>query len=138
MISDKERDFGVVKAWVAFTRLLVIAVYAQSIFAGLFLSGETWGRTAHRVNASVLVAGTLLAGIVAAVTLRHIVGGRRLAVWLFALGIGLAFQMMLGLRAAEGERVLWIHIPFGVALVGITAELVVVAQRLGKPVESPS
>ena len=41
--------------WAAFTRILTIAIFAQSFFAGVFLSGELWGRDAHRVNASIAV-----------------------------------------------------------------------------------
>jgi hypothetical protein len=33
------------------TRLLVLAVFTQSIFAGVLLSGEGWGRTAHGIMA---------------------------------------------------------------------------------------
>ena len=51
--------------WAAFSRILTIAIFAQSFFAGVFLSGELWGRDAHRVNASIAVTVTLIAGIVA-------------------------------------------------------------------------
>jgi hypothetical protein len=132
MMSNNERQPGVVQAWVVFTRLLVIVVYVQSIFAGVLLSGYAWGRTAHRATAMSLVAGTLLAGVLAIVMLHGIPGGRRFAGLLLALGVGLAIQMTIGLKAADGERILWIHVPLGVALVGMTAGLVAVAQRLGQ------
>lgn len=117
------RGPGIARGWVVFTRLLMLAVFSQAVFAGLLLSGEGWGRTAHRSMAEGLVAGTLLAGIVAAVTLRRVAGGRRLALTLIALAVCLAVQMTLGLLSADGERLLWLHVPFGVALVGFADQL---------------
>jgi hypothetical protein len=58
------------RAWSVLTRLLVVAVFTQSIFAGVLLSGEGWGRTAHGITALALIAVTLGAGIAAALTAR--------------------------------------------------------------------
>ena len=62
--------------WTAFARILPIAIFAQSFFAGVFLSGKVWGRDAHRVNATIVVTVTLIAGIVALITLRKISYGK--------------------------------------------------------------
>lgn len=139
-ISDERHGPGTAGVWIAFTRLLTLAVFAQTIFAGLLLSGEVWGRAAHRATALGLVAAALLGGIVALATLRHVAGGRRLAVALLGLALVLAMQMTVGLLAAGGERLLWLHVPLGVALVGFTLETAGVARQLspGGAVSRPS
>jgi hypothetical protein len=53
-----------------------------------------------------------------------------MAVSLLALAAALAFQTAVGLRAADGERLLWLHIPLGVALTGFTANLETAARAL--------
>ena len=117
------------------TRLLVIVVFSQSIFAGVLLSGEPWGRTAHGWTALGLVIGTLVAGIVAALSLRGVGGGRRLSGMLAALSLLLFVQMVVGRRSAEGANLLWLHVPLGVALVGMMVQPAIAARRLGAGVE---
>jgi len=87
------------------------------------------------VNASILVIVTLLAGVAALITLRKAVSGKRLAFSLLGLGAGMAVQMAIGQRVADGERLLWLHIPFGVFLIGMTANLFDVARSVGKAPE---
>lgn len=123
---------NLVKGWAVFARLLLLAVYAQSIFAGVFLSGKIWGRDAHEMNAGILVMVSFVAGAVALFTLREVSGGRRFAVSMLGFAVGLTIQYMIGQEVADGERLLWIHIPFGVALIGFSAEMATVARRLGK------
>jgi hypothetical protein len=113
--------------------LLLLAVYSQSIFAGFYLSGKTWGRDAHRGMAFTLVAVTFALAIVAFIQLKEAANGPRFAAALLALAIGLVIQMTIGLRVADGDRLLWLHIPFGVALVGATAGLEASVRRLGQP-----
>jgi hypothetical protein len=75
-------------AWSMLTWLLVVAVFTQSIFAGVLLSGEGWGRTAHGITALALVAVTVAAGIAAALTVRGVSrDASRLTVLLFALAV---------------------------------------------------
>jgi hypothetical protein len=119
-------------AWRWFARILFLATFAQSFFAGVFLSGDAWGRDAHRTMAETLVAVTLLAGIVALVALRNVSGGLRFGGSLLAFGVALAIQMAIGLMATDGERVLWLHIPFGVALIGAAGSLEAAARSLGE------
>jgi hypothetical protein len=113
------------------TRLLVVAVFTQSIFAGVLLSGEGWGRTAHGITALALVAVTLGAGAAAAVTARG--SGRdasKLTVLLFALAVILFAQTVIGRLSAEGQNLLWLHVPLGVALVGLMVQPARIAGRL--------
>jgi hypothetical protein len=118
--------------WMAVSRLLLLAVYSQSIFAGFYLSGKSWGRDAHRGMAFTLVTVTFALAILAFFALREVENGPRFAFALLGLGLGLAIQMTIGLRVADGERLLWLHIPFGVALVGASAGLEASVRRLGK------
>jgi hypothetical protein len=121
---------GIARRWTVFTRSLVFLVFSQSLFAGVLLSGESWGRTAHASIALGLVAGTALGSIVAIVTFRRMGGGRRLAGMLAALSLLLFFQMIVGRLSAEGENLLWLHVPLGVALVGLMVQPAIAASRL--------
>jgi hypothetical protein len=52
---------------------------------------------------------------------------------LVAIGVGLLVQHGLGTAAADGEDTLWIHVPLGVALVGLLAQATQFARRVGGP-----
>jgi len=114
---------GLARGWVALARLFSLAVFAQSIFAGFLLSGYGWGRTAHEMTAYALVLAAPLAAIVAAVTAHHSAAGRRLALLLGALAVGLAAQTVVGIVSASGQRLMWIHVPLGVILIALAAGL---------------
>lgn len=130
-MKDTRPSPGAVRGWSVLTGLLVIGVFTQSVFAGLLLSGEGWGRTAHGINALALVAVALVASVVAAITLRGVSGGGgRLAVLLFGLAVVLAIQTIVGRISAEGTNLLWLHVPLGVALVGLTVQPARAARRL--------
>ncbi|MGH2547877.1 MAG: hypothetical protein ACRDHN_00685 [Thermomicrobiales bacterium] len=130
--SDFPERNGKILGWTIFARLFLLAVYAQSIFAGVFLSGKVWGRDAHETNAGILVMVSFIAGALALFTLRDVSGGRRYAISMLALAVGITIQYAIGEQVADGERLLWLHIPFGVALIGWSAEMATVARRLGK------
>ena len=112
-------------------------IASESVFAGLLLSGESWGRQAHSVTAVILIAVALLASAVAAMTLRSVRGtGRRLALLLFGLAVVLMMQTTVGHLSVEGRslvvgaNLLWLHVPLGVALVALTVQPARVARRL--------
>lgn len=135
MLDDRRDVARLTRTWKVVTRLLVWAVFSQSIFAGVLLSGESWGRTAHGWTALGLVVATLLASIAAAVTLRWLRDGVRLAFMLAGLSLVLAIQMVVGRLSAEGENLLWLHVPLGVALVGLMVQPLLVARRLDRGAE---
>jgi hypothetical protein len=54
----------------------------------------------------------------------------RLAVLLFALAVILGAQTVIGRLSAEGQNLLWLHVPLGVALVGLTVQPARIAGRL--------
>jgi hypothetical protein len=117
--------------WSVITTLLVIAIFAQAVFAGAMLSGFVWGRAAHSMSAVALIAATLSAGLVSAVTLRRIARGPQLAVILLALAVVVFLQTAVGKFAADGANLMWLHVPLGVALLGFAGQAAAAARRLG-------
>jgi uncharacterized membrane protein YhaH (DUF805 family) len=117
--------------WSAISILIAAAIFAQAVFAGLILSGFEWGYAAHKVNAFVLIALTLIAGLLSVVTLRHIAHGPRLGFILLALAAIVFLQTAVGRSSAEGTNLMWAHIPLGVALVGFAMQAVTAARKLG-------
>jgi hypothetical protein len=119
------------QCWTAITTLIVAAVFAEAIFAGMMLSGVAWGRAAHWANAVALIASTLVAGLVSLVTLRRIPHGPRLGLTLLALAVVVLLQTAVGRSSVKGANLMWVHVPLGVALVGFAARAVAGARRLG-------
>jgi hypothetical protein len=118
--------------WSVITTLLVIAIFAQAVFAGVMLSGLDWGRAAHSMTAVALIASTLTAGLASAVTLRRISRGPRLAVTLLSLAAVIFLQTAVGKFAADGANLMWLHVPLGVALLGFAGQAAVGARKLGE------
>jgi hypothetical protein len=130
-VSDKRPTLGATRAWSALTGLIVVGVFMQSVFAGLLLSGETWGRTAHSMTAVMLIAVALISSVVAAITLRRVsASGGKLAALLFGLAVVLVIQTIVGQLSSEGSNLLWLHVPLGVALVVLTVQPARVARQL--------
>ena len=120
------------RLWSVVTALIVADIFAQAAFAGAMLSGVEWARTAHSVNAVVLIAATLGAGLVAVVTLRRIPHGATLGFTLLALAVAIALQTAVGISTAHGANLMWLHVPLGVALVGLAGQIAAGARRLGE------
>jgi hypothetical protein len=100
-----------------------VLMFDQAVFAGQFLGGSFGALQTHRSNATVAgiaVLVTAAAGLV--VRLRGGPGWPALAcLGLFGLT---AVQILLGFR-----RVLTVHIPLGVAIIGLTIWLTVWSWR---------
>jgi hypothetical protein len=121
------------RAWAGFVTVLTWAVFLQAVTAGRIFAGDDWARDAHRTVAGLLVLVAVGGGAVALVRLRGRAGGRRFGLALVAIGVGLMVQHNLGTAAAEGEDTLWLHVPLGVALVGLLARVGHVARSIGEP-----
>jgi hypothetical protein len=108
-----------------------VLLFDQAVFAGQFLSGTFGALHAHRENAT-LAGLAVLAAAVTAIPIRWPGGG---PAWpmLGCLGLfGLtALQITLGFA-----RVLTVHIPLGVSIIGLAGLLVIWAWRDGRPRES--
>jgi len=116
--------------WSVVTSLLVLAIFIEAVFAGAMLSGIEWARTAHSVNAAILVASTAIAGLVSIITLRRVEHGRRLGLTLLLLAMVVLVQAAIGALTAKGANLLWVHVPLGVALFGLAAQAARGAGRL--------
>jgi hypothetical protein len=121
------------RAWIVFSTVLMWAVFLQAVTAGRIFSGDEWARDLHRTAAGLLLLVAVGGGIVALVRLRGRTGGRRFGLMLVAIGVCLFVQHGLGTAAADGEDTLWIHVPLGVALVGLLAHTSQLARRVGGP-----
>jgi hypothetical protein len=128
--TEMSTDRRIGRGWVAFTTVAMWAIFLQSVTAGRILSGDDWARTAHRTTAGLSFLVTLAAGFAALAVLRERTGGRRLGVVLVALAVCLLVQHGLGTAAADGEDTLWLHIPFGVAIIAFAAQANMLARRL--------
>jgi hypothetical protein len=128
---DMSADRRIGRGWAGFTMVAMWAIFLQSVTAGRIFSGDDWARTAHRATGHLSALVILVAGLAALAVLRERSGGRRFAVVLVALAVSLLVQAQLGTAAADGEDTLWLHIPFGVAIVAFAARAPMLARRLG-------
>src|SRR5262249_45494952 len=78
--GDRSRNLR--RWWSVITNLIAVAVLTEAVFAGAMLSGVGWARAAHGVNAGVLIASALIAGLVCVVVLRRVPQGLQLGVML--------------------------------------------------------
>jgi hypothetical protein len=116
--------------WGRFAALLTLAVFTEAVFAGAMLSGAPWARPAHAATAMALIASAVAASLAALVTLRRVAGGPRLGRTLLALAGALVLQAALGAMTRHGANLLWLHVPLGVALVGLAGQAWASARRL--------
>ncbi len=117
--------------WSIIAGVLATAIFAQAVFAGLMLPGVDWGHRAHSLNAFVLIASTLAAGLSALVSLRRVPNGPKLGFTLLSLGVVLVIQTAVGKSSTEGANLMWVHIPLGVALFGFAMLGVARVRQLG-------
>jgi hypothetical protein len=120
------------QGWRIFTVCLVASFFMEAIFAGAILSDVGWARSAHSATAMLLIASTLTAGLVSAVTLRRFRHGPRLVVVLLSLAALALVQAVVGVLSAKGANLIWLHVPLGVALVALAGQAVASARRLGE------
>ena len=126
--TDQSRNLR--RWWSVITSLIALAVLMQAIFAGAMMSGVGWARTAHSVNATVLIASAFTAGLVCLVTLRRIPVGLKLGLGLLSLAAVVLIQAAVGALTAKGTNLLWVHVPLGVALFGFAMRAAAGARRL--------
>ena len=90
----------------------LVAVLAQPVLAGLFLTGDVDAIGVHGLVGSLLA---LVAMIVIAATLAYVIGGRGR---LWVLPVGLALFLADGMQIGFGHaKELQLHVPLGVAIV---------------------
>jgi hypothetical protein len=111
--------------------LLAAGYFSEAVFAGAMLSGEPWARTAHAVNAGVMIALTAAMRVAAFVTLRRITHGLLFSLAMLSLAAAAALQIAAGKLSAEGFNLMWVHVPLGVAVIGLALCATFIAYRLG-------
>ena len=100
--------------------LQLVAVLAQPVLAGLFLTGDVDAIFVHSIIGSAL---TLFALIGIGATLAYVIGGRGR---LWVLPVGLALFLSVVAQSALGHALqLQFHIPLGVAIVTTSVLLAV-------------
>jgi hypothetical protein len=101
-----------------------VLVFDQAVFAGRFLAGSYGSLLTHRDNA-IVAAFVVLASAAAALLLRWPGGGP-----LWPAGACLALFGLVAAQIALGfNRVLAVHVPLGVTIIGLTALLAAWAWR---------
>lgn len=120
------------QVWAVVALLIAGGVLLEAVFAGAMLSGTLWARPAHFIVAFLLTLAALAAGAVAALTLRHVPQGPRLARSLLAIGGICIAQAILGVASAKGAPLLWAHVPLGAALLALAAVAALRARQLGQ------
>jgi hypothetical protein len=118
--------------WSVITAAIVTVIFIEAVFAGAMLSGAPWAHAAHRATALALILATSVAGLSATLGLRRVSHGLRLGLMLLGLAAAIVVQTALGRATTHGANLLWVHVPLGVALVGLAAQAVASARRLGE------
>jgi uncharacterized membrane protein len=131
--TTSDRVPGAFNPWLLVARLLGLMTLAQAFFAGALLSGYTEGREAHRANAIALVVTALVLLIAAVATQRKTAAGRRLVFTSAQFFAGIMIVATIGMLSAEGHRLLWIHVPAGVMMMGGAAALQTAAGGVRQP-----
>ena len=109
---------GIAVALHLLLRLLVLLVFAQAVFAGLFLDGNAAWRQWHAVNGMLLIPLLALLTVVLAVLLWRSGGPGWIALASLALLLAVIVQNAMG---QSGQVA--IHVPLGVAILGLIGAL---------------
>jgi hypothetical protein len=109
-------------------RLLAVLVFAQAVFAGLFLDGNQAWRDWHATNGMLLIPLLALLQLVLAVLLWRSGGPGWIALASLALLLAIVLQNAMG-QASQ----LAVHVPLGVAILGLIGALVARTRNLTPP-----
>jgi hypothetical protein len=113
--------------------LLAVSVFAQPVFAGLFLDGHDAWRDWHATNGMLVLPLLALTQVVLAVLVWR---PGRAPGWLPLASVGLLLAIIgQNLLGMNGQLAL--HVPLGVAIFGLVATLLVGTRNLGRPSTDP-
>jgi cytochrome bd-type quinol oxidase subunit 2 len=98
--------------------LLAVLVFAQAVFAGLFLDGNAVWRQWHAVNGMLLIPLLALLAVVLAVVLWRSGGPG----WMALAGLALLLAIIVQNAMGQSGQVA-VHVPLGVAILGLTGAL---------------
>jgi cytochrome bd-type quinol oxidase subunit 2 len=125
---------GIVRAMQMVLWLLAVAVFAQAVFAGLFLDGGDAWRGWHVTNGMLVLPLLALIQVVLAVLVwRRGRGPGWLTVASVGLLVALLVQNVMGMTSQVA-----VHVPLGVAIFGLVGTLLVGARTLTRPATHPT
>lgn len=107
--------------------LFAVSVLAQSVFAGLFVTGDVGMLDMHGVNAAAVAVAAVIWIVTAILLAVKNRDARRLIIMGVAALVITVAQMALG-----GSRILWLHIPLGVGMFAMGLRMVAAAFAYGR------
>jgi cytochrome bd-type quinol oxidase subunit 2 len=110
---------GTARALHVVLRLLAVLVFAQAVFAGLFLDGNDAWRDWHATNGMLLLPLLALVEVVLAVLVWRPGGGPG---WIAVASVGLLLAIVIQIGMGQTSQ-LAVHVPLGVAILGLTGAL---------------
>lgn len=114
--------------------LLAVSLLARVIFAGLFLDGHDAWRNWHAANGMVLLPLLALVQVVLAVVVWR--PGRGPG-WPAIASVGLLVAILLQIAMGQAG-LLAVHVPLGVAIVGLVGTLLGRTRNLTRPATHPT
>jgi hypothetical protein len=99
--------------------LLAVLVFAQAVFAGLFLDRNAAWRDWHATNGMLLLPLLALVEVVLAVLVWRPGGGPG---WIALASVGLLLAIFIQIAIGQTSQ-LAVHVPLGVAILGLTGAL---------------
>ena len=124
---------GIAVALHLLLRLLALLVFAQAVFAGLFLDGNAAWRQWHAVNGMLLIPLLGLLAVVLAVVLWRSGGPGWIGLASLALLLAIIVQNAMG---QSGQVA--VHVPLGVAILGLIGALLGRTRNLARASTDPS
>jgi hypothetical protein len=121
-----------VSAWPWWLMRVIVTIQAldallQAVFAGRFLSGDFNMLLVHRANGTQILLGLCLLQVIASV-----IAWRRAGVPGWIPGVSVLLLAACGVQVSMGfNRVLGVHIPLGVIIIGAVALLAIWVWRHG-------
>jgi hypothetical protein len=125
---------GIAGALHVVLRLLAVLVFAQAVFAGLFLDGNQAWRDWHATNGMLLIPLLTLLQVVLAVLLWRSGGGPG---WIALASLALLLAIVLQNAMGQASQ-LAVHVPLGVAILGLIGALLARTRNLARAATDPS
>jgi hypothetical protein len=114
-------------------RLLALLVFAQAVFAGLFLDGHAAWRQWHAINGMLVIPLLALGALVLAVV-QWRSGGPG---WVALAGLALLLAIVVQSAMGQSGQVA-VHVPLGVAILGLVGALLGRTRNLARASTDPS
>jgi hypothetical protein len=132
--SSTGARFGLDRALHVVLRLLAVLVFAQAVFAGQFLDGNEGWRDWHATNGMLVLPLLALVEVVLAVLVWRSGGGPG---WVALASVGLLLAIFV--QAGMGRNgQLAVHVPLGVAILGLLGMLLGGTRNLTRAASEPS